>query len=430
MNLVYADGQGRVYDHPDYYGLGRSADMIAEIMEDELIPLPEGATLVGLPGTRPACMDPESGEMMLLPGEYEAVGALLPQGFTRLLLPGYIKADKSSVLPLFGYTAVVWKDGGFYVAARESDDPEPWNPLNCDTDKLEAGVKLLTERYPDNRLYQHLSHCALGYECLTASNTFLQRLEGAVPVSYSCNAGCFGCISEQPDDSEFPAPQTRLQFRPTADEVVQIMLEHLKTPEAIISFGQGCEGEPSTQAPLIIEAIRRVREQTDNGYININTNAGLTDHIRGIVDAGLQLMRVSTISALDDHYNAYYRPRRYTLQNVEKSTRYAADKGVVTSINYLIFPGVTDREEEIEAMIGFIRRTGVKLIQMRNLNIDPESYLKLIPPAKGEIIGMKQMIDIYREELPDVAIGSYTHTPSGLLRKMAADLRSGNRSSR
>jgi pyruvate-formate lyase-activating enzyme len=198
------------------------------------------------------------------------------------------------------------------------------------------------------------------------------------------------------------------------------MLEHLTEPESIISFGQGCEGEPSTQAALIIEAIRRVRERTDLGYININTNAGLTDHIRAIVDAGLQLMRVSTISAIDEHYNAYYKPRHYSLANVEKSLRYGADKGVLTSINYLIFPGVTDREEEIEAMIGFVRRTGLKLIQLRNLNIDPESYMSIIPKAQGDIIGMKQMIDIYREELPDVAIGSYTHTPAGLLAKMKA----------
>ena len=47
-------------------------------------------------------------------------------------------------------------------------------------------------------------------------------------------------------------------------------------------------------------------------------------------------MRVSTISALDDHYNAYYKPRGYTLKNVEKSLRYATDKGVITSINYLV----------------------------------------------------------------------------------------------
>lgn len=411
MYLVYADEQGNVFDHDELYGLARSGDMIVEILEDELIPLPEGATLVGLPSTRAIGMDPESGEMSALPDHFTAVGALLPQGYTRLCIPGYVKTDKEYKLPLFGYSAVVWKEGAFYTAARLSDDPEKWNPLNCDVQELELGVKRLTDKYPENRLYQHLSNCALGYECLTASNTFLNRWEGAVPVSYSCNAGCFGCISDQPDDSGFVAPQTRMNFRPRTDELVQIMLEHLNTPESIISFGQGCEGEPSTQAKIIIEAIREVRSITDMGYININTNAGLTDHIRGIVDAGLDLMRVSTISALDDHYNAYYKPRAYSLANVEKSLKYATDQGVYTSINYLIFPGVTDREEEVEAMIEFARRTGLRLIQLRNLNIDPESYLELIPPARGEIMGMKQAIEIFQAELPDVVIGSYTHVP-------------------
>lgn len=411
MYLVYADEQGNVYDHSELFGLARSGDMIVEILDDELIPLPEGATLVGLPSTRAIGMDPETGEMMPLEKGYTSVGALLPQGYTRLCLPGYVKSDKEYKLPLFGYSAVVWKDGGFYTTARMTDDPEKWNPVNCDLDDLELGVKTLKEKYPENRLYEHLSNCALGYECLTASNTFLNRWEGAVPVSYSCNAGCFGCISEQPDDSGFVSPQTRMNFRPRVDELVQVMLEHLKTPESIISFGQGCEGEPSTQAKIIIEAMREVRARTDMGYININTNAGLTDFIRGIVDVGLDLMRVSTISALDAHYNAYYKPRGYTLANVEKSLRYATDQGVYTSINYLIFPGVTDREEELEAMIEFARRTGLKLIQLRNLNIDPESYLELIPPAQGDILGMKQAIEIMQEELPDVVIGSYTHVP-------------------
>ncbi|MFD0679909.1 MULTISPECIES: radical SAM protein [unclassified Paenibacillus] len=417
MNVVYADRDGNVFDHPDFVALGRNGDMVTDIMDDELIPLPEGATLVSLPDTRPIGIHVESGQMQVLPGEVNAVGALMPQGFTRLLLPGYAKSDKTKVLPLFGYTAVVWKEGQFFVAAHASDDPEPWNPRNCDPDELEVKVGSLLKQYDGNRLYQHLSNCALEYECLTASNTFLGRLEGAVPVSFSCNAGCFGCISEQPEDSGFPAPQTRMNFKPTVDEVVQVMLEHLKTPDAIISFGQGCEGEPSTQAPTIIEAMRRVRQQTSNGFININTNAGLTDHIRGIVDAGLDLMRVSTISALDDHYNSYYKPRGYTLRNVEKSLRYAADKGVLTSINYLIFPGVTDREEEVEAMIEFVRRTDLKLIQLRNLNIDPESYLNLIPKAQGELLGMKQMIEIYEQELPGVVLGSYTHIPAALKRR-------------
>ncbi|MFC5651265.1 radical SAM protein [Paenibacillus solisilvae] len=416
MNLVYADEQGNLFDHPDWIGLGRSGDMVVELMEDELIPLPEGATLVGLPYTRPIGIHAASGEIRPLPGDVQAVGALLPQGFTRLNIPSYVKTDKTQVLPLFGYSAVVWKDGGFYVAAHKTDDPQRWNPLNCDPQELSLQVDRLLAKYPENRLYKHLSNCALGYECLTASNTFLQRWEGAVPVSYSCNAGCFGCISEQPEDSAFPAPQTRMDFKPTVSEIVDIMMEHLITPDSIISFGQGCEGEPSTQAKIIIEAMREVRSRTSLGHININTNAGLTDHIRGIVDAGLSLMRVSTISALDDHYNAYYKPRGYTLANVEKSLRYAADKGVYTSINYLIFPGVTDREEEIEAMLGFVKRTGLRFIQMRNLNIDPESYLSLIPKAQGEIYGMKQMLEIFADEVPDVVIGSYTHVPPAAVR--------------
>ena len=138
------------------------------------------------------------------------------------------------------------------------------------------------------------------------------------------------------------------------------------------------------------------------GYININTNAGLTDHIRGIVDAGLDLMRVSTISALDEHYNAYYKPRGYTLAECGEIAEVCDGQRRIHFDQLFDFPGVTDREEEIEAMIGFARRTGLKLIQMRNLNIDPESYLGLIPKAQGETARHEADDRDFREELPDV----------------------------
>lgn len=178
MRLVYADQDGNVYDDPDYTALGRNGDVVMELLEEELIPLPEGSTLVSLPGTRPLGMRSDGRMERIDEDDRLAVGALLPQGFTRLMLPGYVKRSGAEPFPLFGYTAVVWKDGAFHAAARLTDDPEKWNPANCDVDALEEGVRRLTAAYPDNRLYQHLSHCALGYECLTASNTFLQRWEG------------------------------------------------------------------------------------------------------------------------------------------------------------------------------------------------------------------------------------------------------------
>ena len=36
MNLVYADEHGNVFDHPEYYGLGRSGDMVVEMLEQLL----------------------------------------------------------------------------------------------------------------------------------------------------------------------------------------------------------------------------------------------------------------------------------------------------------------------------------------------------------------------------------------------------------
>ncbi|MFC4769429.1 radical SAM protein [Effusibacillus consociatus] len=416
MHLVYADQNGRIFEEPELLPLGRTGDLLTDIYEEELIPFPEGATLVSLPGTRALGID-KSEKTVAVPDGATAVGALLPQGFTRLLLPGYAKREGADPLPLFGYTAVVWKEGKFFVAADPTDDEkERWNPLNFEN--VEQKVQEVLNRYPENRIYKHLSNCSLEYGCLTSQNTFLMRWEGALPVSSTCNAGCVGCISEQPEDSLFPSPQVRMNFKPAVEEMVEVMVNHLgASDDAIISFGQGCEGEPSTRGIDIAEAIRKTRAITDKGFININTNAGLTPMIREIVNAGLDLMRISTISAIPEHYNAYYRPRGYGVEDVAASARYAADKGVYTSINYLVFPGVTDREEEMEAMIEFINTNGIRLIQMRNLNIDPEYYLSNIPKPRGEIYGMKQMMEIFRAECPNTVIGSFTHIPPKELRR-------------
>ena len=410
--LLFADQDGRVMNHDTLLPAARTGAWLTDVQESEWIPLPNGATLTWLPGTKAVGIDPVSGEWIRLGEDAYAVGALLPQGFTRLLLPGYVKRDEEVTLPLFGYTAVGWRDGKFVVAAHRTANPAPWNPAAIADTEIEAAVAKVLAEHPDNRLFKHLSGCALEYGCMTAKNTFLGRIEGALPVSSTCNAGCVGCISEQPDDAPFPSPQTRLQFWPSPDEMVDVMLTHIRTnPEAILSFGQGCEGEPSTRWPHIVQAIRRVREETPDGYININTNAGMTKGITAIVDAGLDLMRVSTISAIDEHYNAYYKPRGYDLRSVAESLKYARDCGVYTSINYLVFPGVTDREEEVEAMVEFLQETGVKLVQMRNLNIDPEYYLSRIPTQQGDLLGMDAVMEIFKEECPGIVIGSYTVVP-------------------
>jgi hypothetical protein len=64
--------------------------------------------------------------------------------------------------------------------------------------------------------------------------------------------------------------------------------------------------------------------------------------------------------------------------------------------------------EEYEALRAFIKDTGLKMIQWRNFNIDPDWYLGRINlPDSGDILGVKQLMELIKEEFPDLKYGYY-----------------------
>jgi pyruvate-formate lyase-activating enzyme len=201
----------------------------------------------------------------------------------------------------------------------------------------------------------------------------------------------------------------RIGFVPTREEVVEVALPHLKEAEdAIVSFGQGCEGEPLMQWQLLERSIRRLREETDQGTINLNTNGSFPKRVEKLCDAGLDSIRVTLNSPHPKYYNRYHKPKRYTFRKVVDSLLIAKEKGIYASINLLVFPGFTDRETEIGGLIKFIEKTGLNLIQMRNLNIDPDLYLQAM--GKGEGMGISKMIEILKKEFPRLQFGYFNRT--------------------
>jgi pyruvate-formate lyase-activating enzyme len=374
----------------------------------DLIPLPDGATLSMLP-QRLACGLTSDGRRATIPAKKGwAMAALLPIGYTRAHLPAYTKTPETEPLPFFGYTAVATINGQMYVAALATDDPQKWHPDAYNRKTLQRLVQQRLVAEPENRVLAHHAHCALDYACPTASNLFFNRWEAAIAVSPGCNARCIGCISKQ-DEENLVSPQDRLTFIPSVEEIVAVAVAHLEqAPDAIVSFGQGCEGEPLLQARRIEQAVRAIRARTQRGTLNINTNASQPRALQRLYDAGLDSLRASTISAVPETYHAYYRPIGYSFQDVKRSLILARDAGVYSSINFLLFPGLADAEDEVEAMVAFLRETGVRLVQLRNLNIDPEVLLPRLPTPRGRPIGMAAMIDTLRRELPDLRIGNFS----------------------
>ncbi|NHM26841.1 radical SAM protein [Desulfofundulus sp. TPOSR] len=408
--LVYADAGGRFYDHPEMAAVGRTGDRFVEITPSEMMPLPRGASLVLIPAGSPVGLD-RRGNFVLVERvrgvPVFAVAALLPQGYTRTLLPAYRRPAGERPLPLFGYAAVAWHKDGLWVAARQTDDPHRWDPGHYNTPELGRLISGRLGRRPGNPILAQLARCAREYSCFTAQNIFYRRWEGGVPVSPRCNAGCLGCISRQPAEC-CPSPQERISSAPPVEAVVEVMEEHLRSaPGAIISFGQGCEGEPLLAAGTIAAAISRVRRLVSRGTININTNAGHTAGMEKIIASGVDSIRVSLISARPDIYRAYHRPRNYDLQDVRRSIVLARQAGVFVSLNLLVLPGLTDREEEIKSLLAFIQETGVQMVQLRNLNIDPDYLFGRLPPARGEMTGIVEFINRLKK-VPGLLVGNFS----------------------
>ncbi|MFH1489166.1 MAG: radical SAM protein, partial [Pseudomonadota bacterium] len=414
-SMLFADEEGRIYDHPYYRMVGFSGAAPAPLGEDDLISMPEYSKLFFIPRCPPLGLDPATGKFLVVPEariggvkiKCQAVAAFLEPGLVRTHLPAADYGAKNYMLPMWAYAAVGLKGDAYRTAGFRIEYNPRWDPRHYDDRKLVAAIKRYEKENPGGALQNHLKGCATDNHCFAAKNLFFKRWEAPLPVSRSCNAACLGCLSLQPDQA-CEVSHKRIAFRPSMAEIVHLAVGHLEQgPETIVSFGQGCEGEPLTEVQLIADSIREIRRRTGQGTINLNTNGSLPERIRVIAESGLDSIRISMNSARPDLYSAYYRPSGYDFEDVVFSVKMSRDLGLYTMINYLVFPGVTDQDEEIEALKTVIRETGVNFIHLKNLNIDPQLYLEKMPGGGGGGIGLKAMVALLRESFPDLQLGYF-----------------------
>ena len=407
--LMYSDGKGGIYEDETLFTAGRSGWDALPIPEEEWILLPEGGQLYELPGRRGVGLDVETGEMRICEKGW-AVAAFIPPAHTGLYISAYETMPDAPTLPLFCYTAAGWQNEKIYVPAVRIEKDIRQESEGYHDAEIEVGTEHLLKAYPNNRLIKHLmENCCMTYTCPAARNLALGRWECPVPISPACNANCIGCISFQPIEETIISTQDRLTFKPTAEEIVEFTVPHLETaPFPIISYGQGCEGEPLLMWETIRASIIEIRKHTQKGSININTNGSMPNAVRALCEAGLTSIRVSTNSAREEIYTPYYRPNNYVFADIVESLKVANEMGAWTSINYFVFPGMTDSIAEYEALRKLIKDTGLKMIQWRNFNIDPDWYLgKIGVTDTGECMGMKQMLELIQEEFPDLKFGYF-----------------------
>ena len=417
--MVYADAKGNIFDHPELCMAGMNGNVSVLPEEVELIPLPEDSKLFTMPSMPPVAWDAKTGMFVTVDGvrsgrknqPVQAVAAFMAPGYLRTLLPACVYPGKGVQLPLWSYTAVGWDEDRdcFVVAATKVDNNSNWNPGNYDDRTLDPLVRRMLREMPGNRLLEQLSRCAVDYHCFAAKNLFYRRWEAPLPTSPVCNSACLGCISLQAAEC-CPSNHDRIGFVPTPEELCEIAVPHLEQAEQpIVSYGQGCEGDPILQADIIAGATRRMKKATSRGTVNFNSNGSLPDRIQQLCDAGMDSFRFSMNSVREGLYNRYYRPKGYAFADVVRSVKCAKENNRFTMINYLVSPGVSDAPEEVESLLRFVADTGIDMIQMRNLSIDPDYYNREMGVV-GKGIGMYRLLQRLKEEFPRLQFGYYNRT--------------------
>ena len=407
-SLLVSDKKGRIFNIPDVEAAGMKAGCFFRPAGEDFIKMPEASKLFMLPGRMPVGYDGLKRKFEALEG-YFAVAAFIAPAFTGTFSAAYKPHAGGGILPLFCYTAAGLYKGDVYVAAIRVDRSSRHDPRFINISSAAKNAEKIKKLFPGNRLIRHLADCAVVHGCPGAQNYFLLRQECPLPTSGSCNADCAGCISFQ-KSKNIAATQPRIKFTPFPEEVVETALFHSRNVRnPILSFGQGCEGEPLLKADLIEKSIRLIRTVTARATINMNTNASRPEAIALLFDAGLNSIRVSMNSVRQEYYDRYYKPAGYAFKDVLRSIRIAKKKNGFVSINYLTMPGFTDSEDEYRALKRFIEDYKIDMIQWRNLNFDPLAYFRIIrySAKPTDMIGVRQMIASLKIAFPRLKMGYY-----------------------
>jgi len=416
ITAVVSNQKGEIFDLEGFAAVGMADRDLFPLTMADTIDLPFGSELMRLPDRVPILYNLETETFEAVdknpyaPGEnIFPVAAFNSPGHVVSAICGYEETGRAEFLPLFSYGAVGWYGDGFR-SASVLIDPEPRQDLRqMKREDVIRGVESMRGKLPGNRLRKHLEKCALEYGCPAGKNFFLGRYEAPLPTAQACNAACLGCLSLQ-KNTGIHCSQERIDFTPAPQEIAGVALTHIgRVEKSVVSFGQGCEGDPLLAADVIEPAIRLIRGKTRQGTINMNTNGGSPAVLDRLLDAGLDSIRISLNSVREACYNTYFNPRGYTYADVLRSIDLALEKKRHVAINYLNIPGFTDTIQEMESLMAFIEDHPIHMIQWRNLNYDPIQYWRVMNPANQEVrtIGIEGVIDTVREYFPHVVHGYF-----------------------
>jgi len=388
FSAVHSDRSGRIVVAADYAAAMSDGSSIGPLAA--AVPLPAGSDVVQLPGRTGIGLDRAGRPRELGQGRW-GVAAIVPIGYLRMGVPAYADDPGQPPLRPRAYAAVGADTNGELVVsavALESDAAAADGRSAAD---LVARITATQREHPSSRVLRQLARCAKDYRCRAAANAFLGRHDCALPVAAPRNERPPEVLALH-DDAD-AAPTEPAAFRPTPEELVDAASRHLEGGGTVVAFGRACEGEPLLAVRLIDDAIVGIRERTRLGTIHLETNGSLPIALRRLCEAGLDSVAIRLASARAETYEAIHRPDGFRFADVRASIASVIAARVSVALRVLTLPGLTDRQRELDALIGLAGELPAKSsLVLCGLAADPQRSLR-VAPASEPTEGMERMLD-------------------------------------
>jgi len=226
------------------------------------------------------------------------------------------------------------------------------------------------------------------------SNQFTRLPQLRITVNSRCGRACFFCRPS----GEAVSTKAGTELDPnTAFEIVDICTK-LGVSDVKITGG-----DPALWNPLVACAAR-IKSELNCHLDVISRHPKIADHAEGLADAGVDLFNMS-VDTLDSDLH-----KKITgiddLPSVLAALAKCVDSGIETKVNMVVMSGINDHE--IDAIIEFCERNGVKQLKLLDLMTDledgEENYSRRL-----QLLGVGSLRDIY---LPLDVISEKLHAKS------------------
>jgi len=399
FSAVHSDRSGRLVVAADYAAATSDGSQVGPLLK--ALPLPPGTDVVHLPGRNGVGLDRNGRPRELGQGRF-GVAAILTVGYLRMSLPAYIDELGTPPLRPRAYAAVAADANGQLVVSAVALDADAGSVDGRSAPDLAARITATQRAHPSSRVLRQLARCAKEYRCRAAANAFIGRHDCALPIAAPRNERPLDVLVLH-DDAD-ASPSEPAAFRPSPEELADLASRHLEGGGTVVAFGRACEGEPLLAVRVVEQAIVAIRERTRVGTIHLETNGSAPVALRRLCDAGLDSVAIRIASAAAETYEAIHRPDGFRFADVRASLAHAIAGRVSVALRVLALPGLTDRERELDALVGLAGDlpAGGSIV-LSDLSSDPQRALRITPSAEAPI-GMDRLLDRLRTEAAHLRI--------------------------